>query len=72
MALSTHLVIGNLLSIKGSGHRDVPAHLIDSKNSFWVLIYSLPRETELCSLCPFAPDDLHGRKQVMGHVVKSF
>lgn len=63
IAMSTHLIIGYCFSIQGSGHRDIPTDLIDSKNSFRVLIYSLTRESELCSLCPFTPDDLCGRKQ---------
>lgn len=71
-ALSTHLVIGDRFSIQGPGHRHLPVHLIDPKNSFGVLIHSLPRQAKLHSLCPFTSDDLHGRKQEMGHVVKSF
>lgn len=71
IAMSTHLIIGNCFSVKGSGHRDIPTDLVDSKNSFWVLIYSLTRESKLCSLSPFTPDDLHDRKQeVTGHIIK--
>lgn len=70
--MSTHFIIGNCFSIKGSGHGDFPTDLIDSKNSFGVLIYSLTRESKLCSLCPFTADDLHGRKQeVTGHIIKT-